>query len=139
MGRHTDVRPLERTERLDRTRERGPGEIDEVRVHAGDAGMPQQRREFFAVAAPELDHPAAAPQRLPDRARVPLEQPKLGPRDAIPGQMADGVEQRRAERVVEEARGELPRGLLQIEPDVAREIELLLTAVGVGSGDGAGR
>ena len=136
MGRHSDVRPLER---LDRTHEGGLGEIDEVRVHGGDAGMPQQRRELLAIATPELDHAATAPHRLPDGARVLPEQPKLGARDAVPGQMTDGVEQRGAERIVEEARGELPRGLLEIEPDGAREIELLLTAVGVGSGDGAGR
>ena len=97
-------------------REGGLGKVDQVRAHAGDASMRQQRCELFAVAASRFDHASAMPEGLcPNRRRMPLKQLQLGSRDAIPGQVTDRVEQRRAERVVEEAGGQLPRVQLQVE------------------------
>src|SRR5580765_6947704 len=104
-------------------REGGLGKVDQVRAHMGDASMRQQGCELFTVAAPRFDHASAMAEDLPDRRRMPLKQLQLGSRDAIPGQVTDRVEQRRAERVVEEAGWQLLRAQLQVEPDSLREFE----------------
>jgi hypothetical protein len=49
-------------------------------------------------------------------------QPRFRTRDAIPGQPADRVEQRRPQVVVEVARRKLPRLKRQVIVDVAREL-----------------
>jgi hypothetical protein len=94
-----------------------------VRVQTTDTSAGQQRPELFAVPAPRFDDATAMPEDMPDCWRVPLKQLQLGSRDAIPRQVTDRIEQRRTERVVEEAGGQLSRVQLQVEADRLREFE----------------
>ena len=102
VRRDADLRVVNRGERLHRPFQRGLGKIDQVRVDVRDPGMGQQRRELLAVAATQLDDPATSAECPPYRRRVLLKQPQLGARDAVPRQMTNRVEERRAQRVVEE-------------------------------------
>jgi hypothetical protein len=120
MRGHAD-RCLDRRQCLHGVRERRLREVDQVRVDPGEIDVRQERRELLAVAAAELDHAAARSQRPADRRPVSAEQLHLGARDPVPRKVADRVEQRRAERVVEESRGELSRALLEVAADVPRE------------------
>ena len=97
-----------------------------MRVHASDFGMRQQRGELLAVATPQFDDSLASPECPPDRGGVPLQQLQLGSRDAIPRQVTDRVEQRRAERVVQESRRQLPGVQLQVEAGGPSEIVTLI-------------
>jgi hypothetical protein len=74
-------------------------------VHVRDlhTGMRQERRQLLAIAATQLHDAPTRSDGAADGHRVPGQQPTLGGGDAIPRQVADRVEQRRAERVVEEA------------------------------------
>ena len=85
------------------------------------AAQPEQQIELVAVAAAELDQSIRASGGGEDLRAVRVNQPPLGPRDRIPRQLADGVEQRRAERVVERARRELTRRLRQVIANIGGE------------------
>ena len=89
--------------------------------------MRQQRGELLAVATTQFDHSAAVLEYLSDRGRVLLKQLQLGSRDPVPRQMTNRVEERRAQRVVEESRRQLPWGQLEIEPDVVGKAESLMS------------
>ena len=69
-----------------------------------------------------------------DLARVRAEQPRLGPRDAIPRQPADRLEQARAERVVEILRLQLLRRQREIARDVGGELGATNAGDAVASG-----
>ena len=102
VRRDADLRVVDRGERLHRSFQRRLGKIDQVRVDVPDPGVGQQRGELLAVAAAQLDDPAASAECPPNRRRVLLKQPQLGARDAVPRQVTNRVEQRGAQRVVQE-------------------------------------
>src|SRR5712664_3523317 len=80
-----------------------------------------QRRELFSAPGPELDE---SPQRIDvreDLASAAPEQVPLRSRNPIPRQLTDGLEERRAERVVQVAGRQLPRRQRQVIRDVTRE------------------
>ena len=86
--------------------ERGVREVDEVSVTRRGRRLEQQREASLSP----LPEPSSSswPNRAPRLhldAACCRQQAEVGPRDAIPGQPTDGVEERRAERIVEEARG----------------------------------
>jgi len=62
-----------------------------------------ERRELFPAARTELDERRQRLDLREDLASVAREEVPLGPRHAIPRQLADGLEERGAERVVEVA------------------------------------
>ena len=79
-------------------------DVDQVDASAAAASLERLGKEhdLLAAAASELDDRAfRLAQGFDDRGRVPRQQLRLGARDAVPRQPADGVEQARAERVVE--------------------------------------
>ena len=82
---------------------------------------PGERGQLLAIATSQLHHASSIPQPCSNVGRPPLEQAQLGPRDAVPGEMADRVEQRRPQRVVEKTRRQLPWRLLQVEPRRLRQ------------------
>ena len=122
-------RPSIGRECLHRARERGVGQIDQVRVYTGDVGMRQQGRELLAVPASQFDDSPAFLEYLSNRGRVPLKQLQLGSRDAIPRQMTDRVEQGGAQRVVQKSRRQLPRFQLQVEASGMCELAMLFADV----------
>ena len=125
MRGHADVQVLERRERLHRPRRARRRRVDQVRVHV--------RARRHASAASRASRRCRSPSSTiarrrrnawPIAAACRSKQLQLGSRDAVPRQMADRVEQRRAERVVEESRRQLPRLQLQVEPSGLRELAL---------------
>ena len=85
------------------------------------AGL-DEGEELLAVARAELDDRGERRKAPEDVASVQPEEPQLGPCDAIPGQQADRLEERRAELVVEVPRRQLARRERQVVLDVARKL-----------------
>ena len=102
--------------------ERGWRDVDQMHAPESLAAALEQDRELLAVAASKLRDVQRSRQRLENLARVAREQRGLRSRDAIPGQPADRVEERRAQRVVEVTRRELARRPLQVLRDIRDEI-----------------
>src|SRR6266508_2522509 len=80
--------------------------------------MRQQRCEFLSISAAQFDDPRTTAEHASNLRRIPLEQPELGACDPVPRQMADGIEETGAERIVQITRRQLSRFQLQIEPDI---------------------
>src|SRR4029434_2228619 len=81
-----------------------------------------QRQQLGPVAWPELDD-ARDRRRLPQtRAAMCVEQAELRAGDAVPRQFADGIEQRRPERIVQIARRKLPGFERQVVFDIAGKL-----------------
>ena len=120
----SDARRARSSARLDRV-ERGRRDVDRC-TSSGRGAMPpgvdQRQRASRRCRGPARRRRQAARRRRRSRGRAALEQAQLGARDAVPRQPADRLEQRRAERVVEVARRQLPRLLRQVVLDVAREL-----------------
>src|SRR5688572_33105632 len=84
-----------------------------------------ERPQLGAVARPQLDDARQARGRrgMPEnRPPMGVQQADLSARDAVPRQLADGVEQRRAEPVVEIARRKLAWFERQVVLDVAGKL-----------------
>src|SRR6266853_4563253 len=80
-----------------------------------------QRRHLLAAAGAEFDDGGNTGAGQ-NRAAVGGEQPRLRASDAIPGQSADRLEERRPQIVVEIARRKLPRLERQVVIYVGREL-----------------
>ena len=72
-----------------------------------------QDLQLLAVTAAELDQRQRRIEGSDDVLGPPGDQLRLGARDLVPRQPADGVEQRRSERIVEVLRRQLLRRPLQ--------------------------
>src|SRR3954469_18406687 len=83
--------------------------------------MGQKSGQLLAVAATQSCAPAAAREYLPYCVRMASQQPQFGARHPVPWQVTDGVEQRRAERVIQESRRQSPRAELQETLHILRE------------------
>src|SRR5205814_1949165 len=79
------------------------GQMVRSRAAGGD-----ERRELVAAPRAELDDGGQRVEAGEYLAAVALKQRALDFRDAVPRQLADGLEQRGAERIVEIARRQLP-------------------------------
>ena len=116
VRRHAD-RPSPRSPRASAPNARAPPRRDRsgARARRGTSACVNSVASFSPLPQPSSTTRPPSPEYLSDRGRVPLQQLQLGSRDAIPRQMTDRVEQRRAERVVQESRRQLPRVQLQVE------------------------
>ena len=104
------------------TQQRRGRDVDQVHTPEPLAALLEQDRKLLTVAAAKLRDVERPRQRLEHLARVAREQRRLRPRDPVPRQPADGIEERRAQRVVEIARRQLARRPLEILGDVGDEI-----------------
>ena len=100
-------------------------DVDQVHVRRQPSRLQRlgQQQQLLAAPAPQFDDggPLVFTERGNNRGTVLREQPRLRPRDAIPRQPADRLEEARAERVVEIFRLKLLRGEPQIPTDVGGE------------------
>src|SRR5882672_9758689 len=87
----------------------------------GTSGF-DERRQLLAAARTELHDGRKTRRARQDRPAVFVKQPHFRAGDAIPRKPADGVEERRAQVVVEVARRKLARMERQVVVDVAREL-----------------
>src|SRR4051812_23263197 len=81
----------------------------------------REHEQLLAGAGAELDELHAAAERAHHLGAVALEQPRLGPRDRVPGELADRLEELRAERVVKVFRWEDFWSLPEASTNVVRE------------------
>ena len=90
-------------------RERGSRHIHEVDAHmAPRRRRVEDRRQLGAASRSKL-HERGRLNALDQLAAMTLDEPLLCARDAVPRELADRLEQRRPERVVEVLRGQLTR------------------------------
>ena len=100
-------------------------DINQVHAGAGAATLERlgEQDDLLAAAAAQLDNRAfGVAESGHDRPGVAREQLRLGPRDPVPRQAADGLEQAGPERVVEILRLQLLGRERQIARDVGGEL-----------------
>jgi hypothetical protein len=101
-------------------------DVDQVHARAAAGGLQRlgEHDQLLPAAASELDdcRPVRRAEGRNHVRGVAAQQPALGPRDSIPRQPADGVEQAGAERVVQVFRLELLRLEGEIAPHVRGEL-----------------
>jgi hypothetical protein len=116
-----DVDGVERRHRAAGEIERGRRDVDQMHREAAARrlGGGDERRQFVSAARAELDEHRQRIDARQNLAPVAREQGALGARNRIPRQLADRLEQRRTERVVEVARRQLPRRQREVILDVA--------------------
>ena len=132
--------PLRMSPGASRRRRVTPSSAASVAAGAGRAPPARRRRDARSAGGRDRGRPRSASpasRRCPGRARrasrparrarrsrgrAAASRSRLRARDAVPRQLADRLEQRRAERVVEVPRRQLPRRQRQVVLDVAREL-----------------